>query len=325
MNSIGRQVRILLLLYITSLCCFLIFGVGRNFGLPKGPSLEPFIWVVLFVAISFISMFLVYQMGVLLSVSKKDYDKQRAMSSQKEIHSDLSESVIKADRVERYKKYISLVGHEFKGPINVISGISQIMADDPRLDEDLLDMAQRITKNSRVLAKMVNDYFQMEKIEKGILLPRLEKVPVSVALERVTSRVRGESYASGIKIFFDKKIKSSKVLETDPNYFEKILVKSCEHLVKRFPGQAIQIQSEDKTSSEIHLQIFIKGSNLEGQSERIEMPEVGLMLAESMAAHIGGNLELHQFEQNGGLIFSFSINKIKRSKPEFGSQLSTVS
>src|SRR5438270_13905838 len=66
------------------------------------------------------------------------------------------------------RRFISVVSHEMRTPLNAIIGMSDLLRDSP-LSSEQADMLQTLRGSSRVMLGLVDDVLDFSKIEAGKL------------------------------------------------------------------------------------------------------------------------------------------------------------
>src|SRR6185295_210850 len=111
----------------------------------------------------------------------------------------LYDALARAEAANQAKRrFISVVSHEMRTPLNAIIGMSDLLRD-TQLTREQADMLQTLRSSSRVMLGLVDDVLDFSKIEAGKVV--LEKADFDLhALVNSTSRIlSAQAAAKGIE------------------------------------------------------------------------------------------------------------------------------
>src|SRR5204862_3611783 len=120
------------------------------------------------------------------------------------------------------RRFISVVSHEMRTPLNAIIGMSDLLRDSP-LSSEQADMLQTLRGSSRVMLGLVDDVLDFSKIEAGKLT--LEKADFDLhALVNSTCRiVAPQAAAKGLDVVVSIMPDVPPALVGDPHHLRQVL------------------------------------------------------------------------------------------------------
>jgi signal transduction histidine kinase/DNA-binding response OmpR family regulator len=164
-----------------------------------------------------------------------------------------------ADQRTREKsQFLANMSHELRTPLNAIIGFSEIlktrMAD--RAAERELKFLDNINSSGQHLLGIVNDILDLSKIEAGRMEITPESFPIAVAIDGVTSLMRGVS--SQRRITIDVEIAPDVPdLEADPVKVKQVLYNLVSNALKFSPEDSnvtIKVESRNAEQSPLYEQ-----------------------------------------------------------------------
>src|SRR6202011_3181596 len=90
-------------------------------------------------------------------------------------------------------EFITLVSHEFRTGLVGIQGFSEMIRDGDISMDDAKNFAGDINKDAQRLNRMINDMLDLDRIEAGRLVLRMEPVHVNAVLQEAVDRTRASS------------------------------------------------------------------------------------------------------------------------------------
>jgi two-component system, sensor histidine kinase RpfC len=129
------------------------------------------------------------------------------------------------------RRFISVMSHEMRTPLNAIIGMADLLRDTP-LTREQADMLQTLRGSSRVLLGLVEDVLDFSKIEAGKLA--LEKTDFDLhALVNSTCRIVAAQAASkGIEFVVSIMPEVPPAVRGDPHHLRQILINLAGNAVK---------------------------------------------------------------------------------------------
>jgi signal transduction histidine kinase/ActR/RegA family two-component response regulator len=114
---------------------------------------------------------------------------------------DLEESRRAAEAATAAKAtFLANMSHEVRTPLNSIIGFTDLLLDDPTLDERKRHQLAMVQKSGNLLMTIVDDILNISKLEAGKLELHPEPFPVEALIDNSTSIIRAIAEAKGLEL-----------------------------------------------------------------------------------------------------------------------------
>ncbi len=108
-----------------------------------------------------------------------------------------AESLRKLNDMTSY--FITTASHELRTPLTAIRAFSEMLADDPTIEEtDRRDFARIINLESERLARLADSLLDLHRIDSGALVPRLGPLDLNLLIEAIRSQQEPVAAAKGL-------------------------------------------------------------------------------------------------------------------------------
>jgi two-component system sensor histidine kinase RpfC len=161
------------------------------------------------------------------------------------------------------RRFISVVSHEMRTPLNAIIGMADLLRDTP-LSREQADMLQTLRSSSRVMLSLVDDVLDFSKIEAGKVV--LEKIDFDLhALVNSTCRiVAAQAAAKGIEFVVSIMPEVPPALRGDPNYLRQVLINLAGNAVKFTENGSVtvHVSAQNESESSVRLKFSIRDTGI---------------------------------------------------------------
>ncbi len=228
------------------------------------------------------------------------------------------------------RRFISVVSHEMRTPLNAIIGMADLLRDTP-LSREQADMLQTLRGSSRVMLGLVEDVLDFSKIEAGRLA--LEKADFDLhALVNSTCRiVAAQAAAKGIEFLVSIMPEVPPAVRGDPHYLRQILINLAGNAVKFTERGSVtvhvSVQSETETGMRVKFSVRDTGIGIapdaqarifesftqadQSTTRRFGGTGLGTTIAKQLAELMGGKIGLESAVGLGST-FWFEVNLDKQ-------------
>ena len=225
-------------------------------------------------------------------------------------------------------KFMAGMSHEIRTSLNVIIGFSEVLAEQKMTDEQE-EYVNIIKQSSENLLKLINDIFDITKIEAGKFYAEIVDYPMLKLLERLQVFIRPIAMKKQLAFEVIRRTKLPSVIRTDPVRLRQCLTNLISNAVK-FTEQGhihIKVSMEDVDDNgsakpyirfdiedtgigierEKQKSIFKALSQTDGSTtRRFGGTGLGLAITKQLAGLLGGNVSLVS-EPGKGSVFTLRI------------------
>ena len=161
------------------------------------------------------------------------------------------------------RRFISVVSHEMRTPLNAIVGMSDLLRD-TTLSREQADMLQTLRSSSRVMLSLVEDVLDFSKIEAGKLA--LEKIDFDLhALVNSTCRIlAAQAQAKGLDFVVSIMPEVPPALRGDPHHLRQVLINLIGNAVKFTERGSVtmHVSAQRETTNAVRLKFSIRDTGM---------------------------------------------------------------
>jgi len=176
----------------------------------------------------------------------------------------LYDALARAEAANQAKRrFISVVSHEMRTPLNAIIGMSDLLRD-TQLNREQADMLQTLRSSSRVMLGLVEDVLDFSKIEAGKVV--IEKADFDLhALVNSTSRIlAAQAVAKGVEFVVSIMPEVPPALRGDPHYLRQILINLAGNAVKftERGSVTVHVSAQGETDARVRLKFSVRDTGI---------------------------------------------------------------
>jgi two-component system sensor histidine kinase RpfC len=174
------------------------------------------------------------------------------------------DAVARAEAANQAKRrFVSVVSHEMRTPLNAIIGMADLLRDTP-LNREQADMLQTLRSSSRMMLTLVEEVLDFSKIEAGKVA--LEKVEFDLhALVNSTCRIiAAQAAPKGLEFVVSIMPEVPPALRGDPHYLRQVIVNLAGNAVKFTERGSVTVHVSTQTESEtaVRLKFSIRDTGI---------------------------------------------------------------
>lgn len=259
---------------------------------------------------------------------------QRRTKELQETNERLRQANIRLTELDRLKsQFLATVTHEIKTPLTSIIGYTNLMLNQKRLmlNEEQLDIFNRINRNSQTLETLIEELLDLSKIESGKIEINIESINVQDVIEEAINITEPLLMQKGITVNINLPMHLAPI-KADRSKVKQILLNLLTNAVKftEKPNSKIFIKAVQDNNN-ITLSIKDQGIGISKEDQEIifnpfcrsNSPKIkkysgtglGLSIAKEFTNLHGGKIWLKSRPDHGTEIsFSLPINGIKKEE-----------
>ncbi len=174
------------------------------------------------------------------------------------------DAVARAEAANQAKRrFISVVSHEMRTPLNAIIGMSDLMRD-TTLSREQADMLQTLRGSSNVMLGLVEDVLDFSKIEAGKLV--LERTDFDLhALVNSTSRIlQAQAQAKSIEFVVSMMPEVPPALRGDAHHLRQVLINLAGNAVKftERGSVTVHVSLQEETESAVRVKFSVRDTGV---------------------------------------------------------------
>jgi len=231
-----------------------------------------------------------------------------------------STAIGKLERAERARSdLIAAVSHDLRTPITSL----QLLA--AAVDDDIVDAATRrrylgqMRTHIQVLSALIDDLFELSRLEAGEIEWTLRQVPLAQLLEETVDALRPQADAKGVRVRAD--VRAGAPARANPEKLQRVLFNLIQNAIRHTPADgAVTVLAED-ASEGLEIEVVDTGEGID-EADRARVFEpffrggaeasrtrsgagLGLAIARAIVEAHGGRMWLP--ESSGGARVRFSL------------------
>ncbi len=176
----------------------------------------------------------------------------------------LFDALARAEAANQAKRrFISVVSHEMRTPLNAIIGMADLLRDTP-LTREQADMLQTLRGSSRLLLGLVEEVLDFSNIEAGKVT--LDKVDFDLhSLVNSTCRIlAAQAAAKGLDLVVSIMPEVPPAVRGDPHYLRQVLINLAGNAVKftQSGSVTIHVSAQAETPAGVRLKFSIRDTGM---------------------------------------------------------------
>ena len=256
---------------------------------------------------------------VLLAILLKRQREKVKLSTQK-----LATSRINAENAMRAKSvFLSNMSHEFRTPLNALSGFSSLLTEEGLDDETRRQCNEVIQQNSELLLKLINDVIDLSSLEFGKLqfcIVQHDAVSICRNVIDTVNKVK----QTQAELTFTTELEEMPI-ETDDSRLQQVLINLLINATKFTPQGSIVLKLEKETDDTVLFTVTDTGCGIpkdkqanifqrfEKLNENAQGSGLGLSICQLIIEHIGGQIWIDsEYTEGSRFCFTHPISQTGR-------------
>lgn len=264
-----------------------------------------------------------------------DISELRRLTDDLRIAKDIAEGAQKAE-----KKFLAVMTHEMRTPLNAIVGMSHLLKD-TTLDEEQAEYIHLITNAADILQSLVSDVLDISKIDAGKVEVNFEEVELNEILNNTAKSVRVKHPNPKVELIYQSSIGSEVWSRSDKQLIQQIVTNLLDNAMKFTHEGSVKLLLENGKNDWIRIAvedtgIGISESRIDAIFEEFEQADASIQgiyggtgLGLSISRKLAGllNTELIVNSKIGqGTTFYFDLPQLEKvNNQQTPNQISEVS
>lgn len=227
------------------------------------------------------------------------------------------------EALELKNKFVSMVSHELRAPLNITLGWSALLLDNPELDEETKKTLEIIYRNTREQADIINNLLDTTRIEVGKLALDMKNVHLATFIEQNLQSVSILAKDKGVQLKCQIEAPFAR-MTADPIRLHQILQNLVVNAIKFTPeGGVVSVQLvEDAKNVQIKVrdngegipkeflpQVFDRFKQRLGSKSYQPGLGLGLSIVRELAKAHGAEVSAHSDGPGTGATFTVKFPK----------------
>ena len=178
---------------------------------------------------------------------------------------DLKEELKRKEKQEELRRQlIANISHEFKTPLTIISGYSQLMLSNEKDEENKNNLEVMISESDR-LSELVHEFLELSKLESGNITLNKEEVNIKKIIESELKKLDVSIKEDKIKI--DVNYNDYENIIVDKKQFTKVIENILTNAIKFAKYEKIIKIKTYKKDNYFYYEVFNTGDNIKDEDK----------------------------------------------------------
>jgi len=233
---------------------------------------------------------------------------------------------------EAKRRFISVVSHEMRTPLNAIIGMSDLLRDTP-LNREQADMLQTMRGSSQVMLGLVEDVLDFSKIEAGKLTIERADFDLHALVNSTCRIIATQAAAKNVEFVVSIMPEVPPAVRGDPHHVRQVLINLAGNAVKftERGSVTVHVSVQEETAREVALKFSVRDTGIgippEAQARifdsfsqadqtttrRFGGTGLGTTIAKQLVELMGGRISLESAVGLGST-FSFELKLEKQAE-----------
>ena len=233
---------------------------------------------------------------------------------------------------EAKSQFLARMSHELRTPLNGILGFSELLLDDPRLQDDQRDKLRTLNNAGKHLLELVNGLLDLSKIESGRMELATRAFPLQEVIQSSAALVAPDVMRKKLEFTLNLDPRLPKSVLGDPTRLRQVILNLLSNAVKFTPsGGSIYFLARQKEAERLRIEVRDAGPGISPEYQRLIFEDfvqiasmtqsealgtgLGLAITSRLVKQMGGEIGC-QSNSGAGSTFWIEIPLVMAEMPE---------
>ena len=238
---------------------------------------------------------------------------------------------------EAKSQFLARMSHELRTPLNGILGFSELLLDDPRLQDDQRDKLRTLYNAGKHLLELVNGLLDLSKIESGRMELATRAFPLQEVIQSSAALVAPDVMRKKLEFTLNLDPRLPKSVLGDPTRLRQVILNLLSNAVKFTPsGGSIYFIARQKERERLRIEVRDTGPGISPEDQRLLFEDfvqiasmtqsealgtgLGLAITFRLVKQMGGEIGC-QSNSGAGSTFWIEIPLVTAEMPEVGTEV----
>lgn len=176
----------------------------------------------------------------------------------------MNDALARAEAANQAKRrFISVVSHEMRTPLNAIIGMADLLRD-TQLNREQADMLQTLRSSSRVMLGLVEDVLDFSKIEAGRLVLDHSDFDLHALVNSTCRIVAAQAATKKVEFVISIMPEVPPGVRGDPHYLRQVIINLAGNAVKftERGSVTVHVSAQEETDSKVRLKFSVRDTGI---------------------------------------------------------------
>ena len=208
---------------------------------------------------------------------------------------------------EAKSQFLARMSHELRTPLNGILGFSELLLDDPRLQDDQRDKIRNLNNAGKHLLELVNGLLDLSKIESGRMELASRAFPLQDVIQSSAALVAPDVTRKQLEFTLNLDPRLPKSVLGDAIRLRQVILNLLSNAVKFTPsGGSIYFSARRKGSERLRIEVRDTGPGISPENQRLIFQDfvqiASMTQSEALGTGLGLAITSRLIKQMGGEI-----------------------
>jgi len=174
------------------------------------------------------------------------------------------------------RELVAAISHDLRTPITSLRLLADAVGDDVVDADTREEYLQRLGVHVRQLGALIDDLFELSRLEAGELTWRMERVPLGDLVEETVDAMRPDAQAGGVTLRAETGAGSAAgVAQANPEQLQRVLLNLLRNAIRHTPPDGSVVVSTEVVDDAVEIEVADTGEGIPAEDrDRVFQPFV---------------------------------------------------